>query len=94
VTYARDPYDTDQPPCVCGAQAPGPVLTTAEFCPACGESDKPAPEPPRTDFGAVLDEFFDHLERDDAGGEPGHVTTYDGLCLLAETGWPEEGSRP
>lgn len=45
MTYARDPYDTDQPPCFCGLEA-GPVLTTEEFCPAHGDPDKPAPEPP------------------------------------------------
>ena len=45
MSYVRDPYDTDEPPCFCGQQAPGPVLTTAEFCPACGDPDKPIPEP-------------------------------------------------
>jgi hypothetical protein len=47
VTYARDPYDTDQPPCFCDLENVGrEVLTTAEFCPAHGDPDKPAPEPP------------------------------------------------
>jgi hypothetical protein len=50
MTYVRDPYDTDQPPCFCGNQESGFVITTEEFCPACGDSDKPAPEPPR-DYG-------------------------------------------
>jgi hypothetical protein len=45
MAYSRDPYDTDQPPCFCDMEA-GPVLTTAEFCPAHGDPDKPAPEPP------------------------------------------------
>jgi hypothetical protein len=43
MTYARDPYDTDQPPCVCPLEA-GPVLTTEEFCPAHGDPGRPAPE--------------------------------------------------
>ena len=43
--YARDPGDTDEPPCFCGNQAPGPVLTTAEHCPACGDPNAPVAEP-------------------------------------------------
>jgi hypothetical protein len=39
VSYARDPYDTDQPPCRC-------VQDGEEFCPAHGDPSKPAPEPP------------------------------------------------
>lgn len=43
MAYARDPYDTDEPPCLCT----GPLArTTPEFCPYCGDPDKPAPEPP------------------------------------------------
>ena len=45
MTYVRDPCDTDEPPCFCGNQAPGPVLTSEEFCPACGDPDKPVMEP-------------------------------------------------
>ena len=45
MSYARDPYDTDEPPCFCDQEA-GPVLTTQEFCPAHGDPAKPAPEPP------------------------------------------------
>lgn len=54
MTYARDPYDTDRPPCLCGGQASGPVLTTAEFCPACGDPDKPVPEPPGDEIAAAV----------------------------------------
>jgi hypothetical protein len=43
MTYIRDPYDTDEPPCMCGD---GPGQTTPEFCPAHGDPSKPAPEPP------------------------------------------------
>jgi len=43
--YARDPGDTPEAPCYCGGQAPGPVLTTAEHCPACGDPDAPVAEP-------------------------------------------------
>jgi hypothetical protein len=43
MTYARDPFDTDEPPCLCGQQAPDAV-TTPEFCPACGDPDKPGIE--------------------------------------------------
>lgn len=43
MTYTRDPYDTDRPPCVCGTE-PGPVLTTEEFCPAHGAPARPAPD--------------------------------------------------
>lgn len=47
MTYVRDPYDTDEPPCFCDLDNPrGEVLTTPEFCPAHGDPDKPAPEPP------------------------------------------------
>lgn len=46
MTYARDPYDTDQPPCFCAGQDSGLARTTEEFCPACGDPSKPAPEPP------------------------------------------------
>jgi len=47
MTYARDPFDTDEPPCFCGWQGPADqVCTTREFCPACGDPGKPAPEPP------------------------------------------------
>jgi hypothetical protein len=49
MSYVRDPYDTDEPPCFCGRQATGPVLTTAEFCPACGDPDKPVTEPEGND---------------------------------------------
>ena len=44
MSYTRDPHDTPEPPCFCGEQAPGPVLTTAEFCPACGDPGKPIAE--------------------------------------------------
>lgn len=44
MSYVRDPCDTDEPPCFCD-QGVGPVLTTAEFCPACGDPDKPVTEP-------------------------------------------------
>jgi hypothetical protein len=49
MTYARDPYDTDQPPCVCGHED-GSALTTEEFCPAHGDPAKPAPEPTDLDY--------------------------------------------
>jgi hypothetical protein len=45
VTYARDPYDTDEPPCFCPVGSPDP-RTTQEYCPAHGDPAKPAPEPP------------------------------------------------
>lgn len=43
MTYARDPYDTVQPPCVCTGSS---TRTTPEFCPAHGDPARPAPEPP------------------------------------------------
>ena len=45
MAYTRDPYDTEQPACFCDMEG-GPVYTTAEFCPAHGDPEKPAPEPP------------------------------------------------
>ena len=42
--YTRDPYDTPEPPCFCDLDD-GPVLTTEEFCPSHGDSDKFPPEP-------------------------------------------------
>ena len=42
--YTSDPYDTPEPPCFCDLDD-GPVLTTEEFCPAHGDSDKFPPEP-------------------------------------------------
>lgn len=42
MTYARDPYDTDHPPCRC-------ATTTQEFCPEHGDPAKPAPDPPATE---------------------------------------------
>ena len=48
MSYVRDPYDTPEPPCFCGQQATGPVLTTEEFCPACGDPAKPVTEPEGT----------------------------------------------
>lgn len=53
MTYARDPYDTDQPPCVCPLDGE-PVLTTEEYCPAHGDPDKPAPESPECPMEVVL----------------------------------------
>ena len=35
MSYARDPFDTDEAPCFCDLDD-GPVLTTAEHCPAHG----------------------------------------------------------
>jgi hypothetical protein len=70
MTYARDPYDTDEPPCFCDLENTGPVLTTAEFCPAHGDPDKPAPEPPAEiadgDDGLVTERAPDRgdVERD------------------------------
>jgi hypothetical protein len=70
MTYARDPYDTDEPPCFCPLENTGPVTTTAEFCPAHGDPDKPAPEPPREiadgDDGLVTERAPDRadVERD------------------------------
>lgn len=42
MSYARDPFDTPEPPCFCDRAG-------EEFCPAHGDPDKPAPEPP-SDF--------------------------------------------
>jgi len=42
MSYVRDPYDTDEPPCVCGLS--GPARTTEEFCPSHGDPDKPFPD--------------------------------------------------
>ena len=56
MSYVRDPYDTDEPPCFCGNQATGPVLTTEEFCPACGDPDKPFPLPEYDEPGAAGNE--------------------------------------
>ena len=44
MTYVRDPYDTDEPPCVCGLT--GPARTTEEFCAAHGDPAKPFPDEP------------------------------------------------
>lgn len=44
MTYARDPYDTDEPPCFCPIGSPAP-RTTQELCPAHGDPAKPALEP-------------------------------------------------
>jgi hypothetical protein len=44
MSYVRDPGDTVEPPCFCDLDG-GPVLTTEEFCPAHGDSEKFPPEP-------------------------------------------------
>ncbi len=44
MSYLRDPCDTPEPPCFCDLDD-GPVLTTEEFCPSHGDSDKFPPEP-------------------------------------------------
>jgi hypothetical protein len=67
VTYARDPYDTDQPPCFCDQEA-GPVLTTQEFCPEHGDPDKPAPDSEVPDWhGLHVNEMTDAQIREMAG---------------------------
>jgi hypothetical protein len=48
MSYARDPGDDPEAPCYCGTQAPGPVLTTAEHCPACGDPNAPVADEPCT----------------------------------------------
>ena len=48
MSYVRDPADTDEAPCFC-PNGIGPVLTTAEHCPACGDPDKPVTEPEGND---------------------------------------------
>jgi hypothetical protein len=55
--YASDPYDTDQPPCLCGGGTPETGITTPEFCPACGDPDAPGREPTQ---GSIRREDFAH----------------------------------
>jgi|SRR5450755_1061716 hypothetical protein len=58
MSYVRDPYDTDEPPCVCGLA--GPARTTEEFCPSHGEPDGPFPfEPAKVRDCEVDGEHFD-----------------------------------
>ncbi|MDQ2874828.1 MAG: hypothetical protein M3Y33_08560 [Actinomycetota bacterium] len=54
MTYARDPLDTDRPLCLCGDEDPSWTLVTPEFCPACGDPGKPAPEPPQGDITPAM----------------------------------------
>ena len=70
MSYVRDPYDTDEPPCVCSNQAIGP-----EFCPSCGDQDKPFPLP-------------EYDEPEPAYGEPPagcscpcHGDTHSPICM-------------
>ena len=54
MTYVRDPYDTAEPPCVCGLS--GPARTTEEFCPAHGDPGKPFPLPEYGEPGVACGE--------------------------------------
>lgn len=75
VTYVRDPYDTDEPPCFCGQQADGPVLTTEEFCPACGDPGKPIMEPEGNDDEPA------YADRGESCVCPCHDETHSPICM-------------
>ena len=63
MSYLRDPYDTDEPPCFCDSPA-GP-----EFCPAHGDPDKPLPLP--RELGEDENGVIHHI-RDPKGDEAAH----------------------
>jgi len=75
--YARDPGDTPEAPCYC-PNGVGPVLTTAEHCPACGDPDAPVIEPEGNDDEAACRELGEdengvvHHLRDPEGDEAAH----------------------
>ena len=80
--YVRDPYDTDEPPCVCGNQAPGPVLTTEEFCPACGDPGKPVTEPEGNEDEAAYSEPEVAYGEPPAGCScPCHGESHSPICM-------------
>ena len=54
MSYGRDPYDTDEPPCFCGLA--GPARTTEEFCPSHGDESKPFPDEPAKEGLAAREE--------------------------------------
>jgi hypothetical protein len=73
MTYARDPYDTDEPPCVCGLS--GPMRTTEEFCPAHGDPDKPVTEPEGNEDEAA------YTERLEPCACPCHDASRSPICM-------------
>lgn len=90
MTYARDPYDTDEPPCFCPVGSPEPS-TTQEFCPAHGDPAKPAPEPPVPDWhGLDVSEMTDAQIREMAGAEPPSSVVVD----PADLRWVLPGLEP
>jgi len=73
MTYVRDPYDTDEPPCFCAPQATDPLGATAEFCPAHGSDlAKPVPEPEDDEGGDAEGDHIVHHVRDPKGDEIAH----------------------
>jgi hypothetical protein len=62
MAYARDPFDTDEPPCFCAPASTDPSGATAEFCPEHGgDPDKPAPEP-TDEYTFTRNQLVDALE--------------------------------
>ena len=56
MSYVRDPYDTDEPPCFCAPVDTDPLGATAEFCPMCGDPAKPFPLPEYDEPGVAYGE--------------------------------------